>query len=62
MLKREGVGGTGHTYWKLIVPDEVIAKGLEVGVIATEEGIEIGGEEITWDELDDAKKAAQAGE
>lgn len=59
MITKEGVNTTGETHWKLHVPDEHCAPGLEVGILATESGLKIGGELINWGEIEKARKKAQ---
>lgn len=58
MLTREGPNGQGQTFWKLHVPDEHCAPGLEVGVIATADGLMVGGDVIPWNEIEVAKLRA----
>ena len=60
MLKKGGKNGYDWQSWKLTVPDEHCAPGLEIGVVADADGLSIGDGTITWEELDKAKKAAQA--
>lgn len=48
----------GETFWRLQVPKEHAAGGLEIGVVANEEGIEFGGELIPWAEIEEAKTTA----
>lgn len=59
MLKKEGFDGMDRQHWKLLVPDEHCAPGLEVGVVACETGLQIGGEIISWGDLEKAKRKAQ---
>ena len=42
-------------WWTLFVPDEHCFPGLEVGVQATREGLRIGGELISWEDLESAR-------
>lgn len=46
-------------HWWLHVPDEHCLPGLEVEIVATDEGLKIGGELIEWSDLAKAKLAAQ---
>ena len=56
MLTKEESNDYGQQFWKLSVPDEHCEPGLEVTILTTSEGINIGGETISWDELEIAKK------
>lgn len=56
MITREGVNKLNQTEWKLHVPDEHCLPGLEVGIFATQEGLMIGGNVITWEELNLARE------
>jgi hypothetical protein len=60
MLAREGKNGHDEQIWKLIVPDEHCTPGLEVGITAHAGGLCIGDTTISWEDLEKAKKAAQA--
>jgi hypothetical protein len=60
MLIKGGKNGYDNQSWKLTVPDEHCTPGLEVGVVADAGGLSIGDGRITWEELEKAKKAAQA--
>lgn len=55
-MEEDGIDGKGQTHWKLYVPDEHCKPGLEVGIVATYEGMEIGGELISWDAIEDARQ------
>ena len=59
MLIKDGTNSKNEQYWKLCVPNEHCTSGLEVGIVATENGLEIGGELISWNELEKAKNNAQ---
>lgn len=59
MITKEGFNSRNEHYWKLHVPDEHCAPGLEVGIVATDSGLVIGGNRITWGELEIAKREAQ---
>lgn len=56
MITREGVNKYDQTEWKLHVPDEQCFPGLEVGIFAIHSGLMIGGNLITWEELEAAKQ------
>lgn len=60
MLKKDGRDQINRQHWTLFVPDEHCNPGLEVGIVATKEGIEVGGELIDWEELASAKESVQA--
>ena len=60
MLKRNGENGIGHSFWTLHVPEEHCKAGLEVSVLTNELGVCIGGQLITWQDLDAAKEKATA--
>ena len=46
-------------FWRLFVPDEHCVSGLEVGIYATTKGIRIGGELISWDDIEIAKSSTK---
>jgi hypothetical protein len=58
MLTYEGVNGAGQKHWKLHVPDDVACPGLEVGIFSTSTGLMIGGNLISWSDLEAAKRQA----
>ena len=58
MITEEGRNSKDETHWKLHVPDEHCAPGLEVGIVATEQGLRIGGELLTWIDIETAKMYA----
>lgn len=47
MLKKHGISGHDEQHWQLTVPDEHCVPGLEVGIIAQDDGLSIGGGTIT---------------
>jgi hypothetical protein len=55
-LTKEGVNGYGEQHWRLRVPPEYCVPGLEVGIVATLDGLHIGDELITWTKLEQAKQ------
>ena len=59
MLQKDGMNSNNQQFWKLTVPDEHCQPGLEVQIIATESGIEIGGQLIDWGQLEAARVKAQ---
>jgi len=59
VITEEGINGSGQTHWKLHVPEEHCAPGLEVGILATERGLMIGGELISWGDIEKARTEAQ---
>lgn len=59
MLKKGGFDGKDRQHWTLHVPDEHCSPGLEVGIVAGENGLEIGGELINWGEIETARREAQ---
>jgi hypothetical protein len=58
MITKEGVNNNNETFWKLHVPDEQCQAGLEVAIVATEKGLRIGGELITWSDIETAEMLA----
>ena len=59
MITKEGVSRKNEHVWTLHVPDEFCTPGLEVGIYATTVGLMIGGNLISWGELEIAKIEAQ---
>jgi hypothetical protein len=58
MLTNEGTNSQGQTHWKLHVPDEHCALGLEVGIFATANGLMVGGNLLPWNEVYVAQQKA----
>lgn len=58
-FKRIDTNNAGETIWTLLVPEEHCASGLEINTIATESGIRIGDQLISWGDLEKARKEAQ---
>ena len=59
MITKEGFNANKEHIWKLHVPDEFCAPGLEVGIYATSTGLLIAGNLISCGELEIAKREAQ---
>ena len=59
MITKEGFNNQNEHIWKLYVPDDFCVSGLEVGIYATTDGLMIGGDLISWGELEVAKREAQ---
>lgn len=55
MIKQSGVNGYKETHWTLRVPDEHCQPGLEVGIVAGEKGLRLGGHLIAWEAIDAAR-------
>lgn len=53
-LEKDEKDGYGQQNWTLYVPDEHCQPGLEIGIVATGDGLKIAGELIPWDELIDS--------
>jgi hypothetical protein len=59
MITKEGFNIYNEHYWRLHVPDKHCVPGLEVLIVATDSGLEIGGNIISWGELEVTKREAQ---
>jgi len=56
-LTKGGTNGAGWQFWKVLIPEELATGGLEVSLNTDKDGLNVGGGVITWDELDEARKA-----
>jgi len=59
MLKKVGINGEGETHWVFKIPEERLVPGIEIGIKATEVGLEIGDSVIDWGDLNQAMMEAQ---
>lgn len=53
-MKCIGKNGRGETLWILTLPEQA-APGVEMGVVVSIDGVEIGGETLTWRDIDVAR-------
>jgi len=54
-MKHEGTNDKNETFWKLYVPDEHCTPGLEILIVATEDGLKIGHDLLTWNDIENAE-------
>lgn len=55
-MMRKAHNTVGETFWTLALPNEA-GPGVEMGIRATVHGLHVGHEVLTWDEIDEARKA-----
>ena len=55
MIEKMGVSDYGLTFWKMVPNLPGTGCELEVGIVASKEGLQVGAGMITWADLDQAR-------